>query len=75
MAEFKPSEKWTVYRHGGRGSDRWRCLYEGTAEAAQGVYNTTAKSLRQGGVRLLAPQQTLEKFHEGVWAPRLRRHW
>jgi hypothetical protein len=64
---------WTVERHSGKPSDRWRQIYSGEQSQARARFPQEAEALRAGGLRLLQPDGTQELL---VTSPRLRtRSW
>lgn len=74
QAQLCPLMAWKVLRHGGRSCDDWRTVYEGNDLAkAQSRFDTLAKQLRQGGVRLVNTEGDV--VVRGVWSPRLRTRW
>lgn len=63
---------WTVLRHGGRRRDSFRTLFSGSEAAARARYAREHERMRQGAVRLLAPDGTVILSD---WAPCLRTRW
>lgn len=64
---------WSVWRHGGRQTDRWRLVAAVAGEiTARDAYQRAVTDMRQGGVELRGPDGTLVLHH---WAPRLRTRW
>jgi hypothetical protein len=62
-----------VERHGGRACDRWRSLGEfSTQKAAHELFVKLWPDVRQGGLRILAPDGTV--IRQGA-EPRLRTRW
>ncbi len=63
---------YTVLRHGGRATDRWREVYRGPERQARRKYTKLRLDMRQGEVKLIGPDGTLLEYE---WAPRLRTRW
>lgn len=63
---------YVILRHGGRAADQWREVYRGPEARARARYTRLVEDLRQGGVKLIAPDGTLIDYK---WAPRLRTRW
>lgn len=54
------SPVWAVWRHGGRATDQWRCIYQShDEERARAHYLVAAEKLRQGRVELREYQPTI----------------
>ena len=65
------ADQYKVYRHAGRGTG-WRLIHAGDWGGALTAYEKTEAALRQGGVRLDAPDGRIVRQ---AWAPRLRTRW
>ncbi len=73
----RAAEVWTVRRHSGRGSGpsreaSWVERFKGPEDKARAKYAKISAAMRQGGVRLLRPDGTIDsERHE----PRVRTRW
>lgn len=63
---------WHVWRHGGNRSHSWRVIASQPFRDAALVYQAHARKMRQGGVRLVAPDGEIVY---SAAAPLLRSRW
>lgn len=71
-AEEAGAQEWTVWRHGGRSGDEWRCVARGSEAECREQYRRLFVAMRQGGVELRDPSGEVV---DRAWAPRLRTRW
>jgi len=73
IAAVAPKGYWCVLRHGGRSNNNWRLSvgYEDDTEAL-GAFVLERDRMRQGGLAVIAPDQTINRYYE---APRVRTRW
>ncbi|GIX10360.1 hypothetical protein [Elioraea sp.] len=72
MTAMPEARTWRVERHGGRATDRRRLIFAGAEKEARAVYDRAVLALRQGEVRLIAPDDAVVRR---ATAPRLRTRW
>jgi hypothetical protein len=63
---------WVIQRHGGASTHRWRAAGCYAYEDALWWFQRAADLMRQGSVRLVAPDGTIAALYT---APRLRSRW
>lgn len=66
------TDVWRVLRHSGRSGDSFREVFAGVEAKARARYARLATALRQGAVRLISPDGSIEA---SASVPRLRTRW
>ena len=66
---------WMVLRHGGKRTNKWRCVFKGEETKAYRVYMRMAARIRRGQIKLMRPDGTRAEIEWGQFSAHTLLAW